>query len=122
LTALLITNLAATVFLAGIAWSLQFVQLPMLTNENAASHRRLNSRLVIVPMIAEAVAAVWLLFDDRSAPVIAALLTWCGVSIGTAGYTLAHSRARLDQLHIWNLVRAIGWTARSAILISIMMK
>jgi hypothetical protein len=117
-SAILLTNLAATLLLTGIAWSLQFVQLPLLRQEDAEAHRRRNSALV-APLIAiEAVAAA-LLLRDPSPLIIAAFVLWIGVAIGTAGYTIAHSRNRLDLLPRWNLVRASCWTARSAILLSI---
>lgn len=132
MTALLITNLAATVFLAAIAWSLQFVQLPMLTEENASRHRRLNTRLVIGPMIVEAFAAVWLFLDTlhgfavndlRSELSMFAFLCWGQSAFWTGFYTYQHSRpfdgGKLSRI---NLARAIGWTTRTAILICIMMK
>jgi hypothetical protein len=116
--ALLLTNLAATLLLAGIAWSLQFVQLPLLRKEDAESHRRRNSALVAPLMAIETVTAA-LLLRDPSPLIITAFVLWIGVAIGTAGYTLAHSRNRLEQLPRWNLSRALCWTARSAILLSI---
>jgi hypothetical protein len=118
MNALLITNLAATLILTGIAWSLQFVQLPLLRKDDADLHRRRNSALVAPLMAIETVTAA-LLLRDPSPQIIAAFVLWIGVAIGTAGYTLAHSRNRLDLLPRWNLLRALCWTARSAILLSI---
>ena len=119
--ALLVFNLAATLFLTGVAWSLQFVQLPMLRTEDTAMHRRLNTRLVIAPMAIEFVSTVWLAVLYRSVPLVAAFALWCGVAIATAGYTAAHSRGAIDRLKMWNLIRMWCWTARSGILIWVIM-
>jgi hypothetical protein len=116
--ALLLANLAATLLLTGIAWSLQFVQLPLLRVDDAEPHRRRNSALVAPIMAVETVTAA-LLLRDPSMPIVTAFVLWIGVAIGTAGYTLAHSRNRPGLLPRWNLVRALCWTARSAILLSI---
>ena len=115
---LLITNLAATLLLTGIAWSLQFVQLPLLRKGDVESHRRRNSALVAPLIVIEAVTTTWLM-RDPSTQIITAFILCIGVAIGTAGYTFAHSRNRLDLLSRWNLVRALCWTGRSAILLSI---
>ena len=116
---MLLVNFAATLFLAAVAWSIQFVQLPLLRPEDAARHRRLNTQLVIVPMLIEAITTLWLVIDRATPATITGEILWLGVAIGTIGYTLAHSRGALAQLPRWNLVRALCWTARSAILISI---
>ncbi len=72
-------------------------------------------------MAIEAVTAPLLLREGTPLIAVAEVL-WIGVAIGTAGYTLAHSRNRLDLLPKWNLLRTLCWTARSAVLIAIMMK
>ena len=118
MSAIFIANLAATLLLTGIAWSLQFVQLPLLRSDDVESHRRRNSALVAPLMAIETVTAA-LLLRDPSTAIIAAFVLWAGAAIGTAGYTMAHSRNRIDLLPRWNLVRACCWTARSAILLSI---
>jgi hypothetical protein len=91
----------------------------MLRQEDAARHRRLNTRLVIAPMIVEAVTAIWLLAIDVRSPFVEfAFLFWVLSALGTAAYTYQHwrpfDRRRLSR---WNLLRAIAWTARSALLI-----
>ena len=65
MTSILLTNLAATLFLTGLAWSLALVQLPILLRgdypelaRQLAMHRRLNSRLMIVPMSVEFATSV----------------------------------------------------------------
>lgn len=121
--ALLLTNLAATLILTGVAWSLQFVQLPMLDASNAARHRRLNTRLVIVPMIVEGVTAIWLFIRYPSMLMTVAFAWWSIAAIGTAFYTWQHSKPfDRGSLLRMNLVRAIAWTIRCAILISVIMK
>lgn len=119
MTILLLINLAATLFLTGIAWSLQFVQLPMLRPEDASRHRRLNTRLVIFPMLVEAITTIWLVIENPSPAIVAGGTFWIGMAIGTIGYTLAHSRGKLNELPRWNLLRTFCWTARVAILVSI---
>lgn len=91
----------------------------MLRREDAARHRRLNTRLVIAPMIAEAVTAIWLLAIDVRSPLVElAFLFWALSALGTAGYTHQHSRPfDRGRLAGWNLLRAIAWTVRSALLI-----
>jgi len=116
---LLLPNLIATLSLAAIAWSLQFVQLPLLRPADAPRHRRLNTRLIVLPILVEAIATLWLLFSKPSPRILAATALWIGALIATAGYTFAHSRAALHRLPRWNLARAVCWTLRSAILVSV---
>jgi hypothetical protein len=121
--ALLLTNLAATLLLTGIAWSLQFVQLPMLNESDAPRHRRLNTRLVTVPMIVEAVTAIWLFIRYPSLLMTVAFAWWSIAAIGTGFYTWQHSRPfdRASLLRM-NLVRSTAWTIRCAILIAAIMQ
>jgi hypothetical protein len=103
----------------------------MLREEDAARHRRLNSRFLITPMIVEAVAAIWLFADavphfrpfDPHQLLACAFLFWTQSTFWTAVYTWQHSRSfDRRRLSRWNLMRTIAWTFRSGILIWIMMK
>jgi hypothetical protein len=95
----------------------------MLRQEDAARHRRLNTRLVIAPMIVEAVTAIWLIVDDQQLLMALAFLCWVQSAFWTAVYTYQHSRP-FDRCRLarWNLLRAIAWTSRSALLIWIIIK
>ncbi len=118
-SAVLLANLASTLFLTGLAWSLQLVQLPILLSGDVsrlALHRRLNTRLMVLPMAVEFGTAAWL---ARTTPLIAAFLLWCVVGYATLRYSLAHREgfAKMDRLNRWNWLRTLCWTARSGILL-----
>jgi len=133
LTAILLANLAATLFLTGLAWSLALVQLPILLRgdypelaRQLALHRRLNSRLMIAPMSVEFATAVWLVFfpGAERVPFLAALGLICVIAYATVRYSLLHRQLKrgynkpaMDRMRTWNLVRTLCWTARSAILL-----
>jgi hypothetical protein len=135
LTALLLANLAATLFLTGLAWSLALVQLPILLRgdyselaRQLALHRRLNSRLMALPMSIEFATAAWLDFappggTNRSLFSLGVGLV-CVVGYATVWYSLLHrqltrgyNRPAMDRMRMWNLVRTLCWTARSALLL-----
>jgi hypothetical protein len=131
--AVLLANLASTLFLTGLAWSLQLVQLPVLTSGDNPEltlrlmrHRELNTRLMVLPMAIEFVTATWLAWTARTAPLIIAFLLWCVIGYATVWYTLLHRKPRrgfgkpvLDRVKRWNWVRTVCWTARSVILVCI---
>ncbi|MBZ5600983.1 MAG: hypothetical protein LAO79_01615 [Acidobacteriia bacterium] len=119
---IVLINLAATLFLTGLAWSLQFVQLEVLQPEQLALHRRLNSRLMIAPMAIEFVTAVWLAcVEPRTLPV-AALVLWLAIAFATLRYSHASRAARIADLKFWNALRTICWTARSLLLAVILLE
>ena len=125
---ILLTNLAVTLLLTGLGWSLQLVQLPILLrgdypelSRQLALHRRLNTQLMVAPMALEFLTAVWL---ASSAALIVALLLWVPVGYGTVWYSLLHrslqkgyNKPAMDRMKRWNLVRTLGWTARAAVLL-----
>ena len=61
---LIFINIAATLFLTGVVWALQVVQLPVWFEAehhlDIALHRRRNTILMTPPMVIEGVTAVWL--------------------------------------------------------------
>jgi len=65
--ALLLANLAATLFLTGLVWYIQVVHLPLFRKiegagfiEYAREQRRRNTLLMAVPMAVEFVTVIWL--------------------------------------------------------------
>ena len=133
MTSILLTNLAATLFLTGLAWSLALVQLPILLRgdypelaRQLAMHRRLNSRLMIVPMSVEFATSVWLVFFPGATrvPFLVALALICVIGYATVWYSLLHRQLKrgynkpaMDRMRMWNLVRTLCWTARSGLLL-----
>jgi hypothetical protein len=130
--ALLLTNLAATLFLTGNAWSLQWVQLPILLRGDYPElvgqltlHRRLNSRLMGTPMTVEVLTAICLFFTPaRGTILILATGALCVILYATSRYTRLHPRLRngydqisMKQMREWNFVRALSWTVRSALML-----
>ncbi|HLX43260.1 MAG TPA: hypothetical protein VKR43_07490 [Bryobacteraceae bacterium] len=136
----LLANLASTLFLTGLAWSLACVQLPILLRgdypeliHQLALHRRLNSQLMVIPMSVEFFTAVWLVVAPpaavgRASPAVGLALI-CVIGYATVWYSLLHRKlARgfhkptIDAMRTWNLVRTISWTARSALLLWIVFR
>jgi hypothetical protein len=114
---LLLANLAATLFLTGLAWSLQWVQLEILRTEQLALHRRLNSRLMMAPMAVEGGTAAWLAMIHPGVWFIAALALWVAIGYATIRYAVDSKRENVGGLKRWNLVRTVCWTGRSAIML-----
>jgi hypothetical protein len=115
---ILAINLAATLFLTGLGWSLQLVQLPILRPDQLPLHRRLNSRLMILPMAVEFASAAALAISQPRSASFAALVLWIPVGFATLRYSMTHSKSPDPAaLRRWNLVRTVAWTLRSAILL-----
>jgi hypothetical protein len=133
----LLANLASTLFLTGLAWSLALVQLPILLRgdypelvRQLAMHRRLNSQLMVIPMSVEFITSIWLIMVPpagfgRGLMSVAAGLA-CVVGYATVWYSLLHRKLRrgydkpaMDAMRTWNLVRTVCWTLRSVLLLGI---
>jgi hypothetical protein len=134
--ALLLTNLAAALFLTGLSWFLQIVHFPLLLRLDApdfpayaALHRRRNTMLMAGPMLIEMVTAAWLLarpeFPHRD--IFHAFLLVVAIWLITflRHVPLHHrllqgyNRAILSSLERWNWARTLCWTARAGLLIFI---
>lgn len=132
---LVLTNLAATLWLSGVAWSLQIVQLPILLRgdypelvRQLALHRGLNSRLMALPMAVEFVTAIVLVVEppagaSRAILSVAAILS-CAIEYSTVWYALIHRKLKrgydksaMCRLKNWNAVRTAGWTVRAGLML-----
>jgi hypothetical protein len=117
----LLTNLACTLFLTGVAWVLQVVQLPLFSKTAppgfVEGHRRRNTILMAVPMFVELVTSVWLW---QVAALALVLVIWI---VTFVWYIPAYSRlargnaGAIRQLTGWHWVRTLCWTGRSAIML-----
>lgn len=138
MTAILLANAAATLFMTGLIWFVQIVHYPLFAsvgNEGFAaysrSHQSLTTFVVGPPMLIEALTAL-LLVSSRPAS-IPAWMPWTGVVLlvviwlSTAALQVpAHARladgfdaATAAALVSTNWIRTIGWTLRGG-LVSLM--
>jgi hypothetical protein len=131
LIAILLANLGCALFLAGIAWFLQVVQLPLLRDAADFSryiraHRLRNTLLMALPMAVELVSAMRLW---ESGGVVATVLlvlvlatwlaTFAGIIPGFRRLVRGYDKMAVNRLIGWNGVRTVCWTARSGALLYI---
>lgn len=132
--ALLLANLAATLFLTGLAWFMQIVQLPLFSIVRAvdlaayaARQRRRNTALMVLPMAVESVTAVWLwrdgppgfsgvLFGPLVLLALIWLVTWTRYIPLYSRLLRSYDEAALQQLIAWNWVRTLGWSGRAGVM------
>ncbi len=131
---LVLSNLAATFFLTGLAWFLQVVHLPLMLDARGADftiyakkQRIRNTSLMAAPMLVELITAVWLAIDPpprlaRANLVVAALLV-AQVWISTCAIVPLHSRliesydeGTIRAVIRRNWVRTIAWTSRAVLM------
>jgi hypothetical protein len=134
LNVLLLTNLAATLFLTGLIWCLQIVQFPLMLRAGGldfptyVKQQRTRNTIVMAPaMLIEMVTAVWLLFDDRvpHRDAFHAFLLVVVIWIVTfASIVPIHSKlgrgfdeAGVRTLIRRNWIRTVCWSLRSATLL-----
>ncbi len=119
---MLLTNVAATLFLTGAVWVLQVVQLPLFletAHVDIAAHRRRNTLLMTPPMIIEAVTAV-LLFRIASSALILLVVIWAVTFVKIIPLFRrleGNDRTAIKALMAWNWVRTGCWTMRAGILL-----
>jgi hypothetical protein len=133
--ALLLANLAATLFMTGVIWFVQVVHYPLfdaVCGEFAAYHKRhssLTTWVVGPPMLVEAATAALLIFFAPSS--VAPGMLWTGLAlvvvtwISTAALQvpchnlLAKSFASPchKRLVITNWLRTAAWTTRSGLML-----
>jgi hypothetical protein len=134
--ALLIANLSATCFLAGLSWVLQLVHFPLMSRvgkeefeEFVRASRRRNTLVMAAPMTVEAVTAVWLAVDapagGERAVLIAACVLAAVIWLVTFGWIVPlHARlaSEFDEVAFRKLlnrswIRTACWTARAGAMI-----
>ncbi len=129
----------STVFMTGLIWFVQVVHYPLAGSVGAGSlqtyqaeHMSRTSWVVGPPMLIEAVTTAWLVFVPPQG--VPRWMTWLGlvllvvVWLSTAALQVpAHQRllaegttAALPQLVSTNWIRTIGWTARSALALGVL--
>jgi hypothetical protein len=137
LSSLLLVNVAATLFLAGIMWSLQMVQFPLMLSAQSAefigyvrAQRTRNTILMTLPMLVEVITGVWLLTTPIPSRHLTTAMVFLAIAwIVTFGSIVPlHARIMrgydakaIQTLIRVNWIRTICWSARGALMIWITM-
>ena len=132
-----VANLAATLFLTGLAWFLQTVQLPLLAHLREADfatgirlQRRRNTILMAPAMLIEAVTSIaiakdlWRDWPAISAAAIVAVIwfvTFLFIVPLNARLAKGFDAQVLRLLTRANWVRTVAWTLRSVIVITLLL-
>lgn len=134
--ALLLVNLAATLYMTGLVWFVQVVHYPLFGQVGKpgfagyeAAHTRLTTFVVAPPMLVEALTAVLLLsVRPRFAPTAAmaagtalVALLWLStflVQVPRHGVLAAGYNARAHSVLVaTNWLRTAAWSARAVLLL-----
>lgn len=129
---LLLTNLAATLFLAGLAWFLQAVHLPLLPRAAeidfagyVKAQRLRNTALMALPMLIELITGIWLLatplphrgvFHAFLLLAIIWIVTLAWIVPLNSRLTRGRDEGALRRLVRWNWIRTACWTLRAAMM------
>ncbi len=134
---LLLVHAASTLFMTGLIWFVQVVHYPLgsVVGDHAfsvyqAAHMRRTAWVVAPPMFVEAACAAALAVS----PMTAGPTAWLGLGLlgvvwgSTAVLQVPNHNAllagpdpaRLRSLVTGNWVRTVGWTARSALALSLL--
>lgn len=138
---LVIVNAAATWMMVGVIWFVQAVHYPLLAvvpvesaRVTAVDHQARTARVVMLPMAAEGVTTLWLMFDRPDA--VSWLLAWAGgvcVAVALMSTVLLsvprHGRMATEptssigrELVITNWPRTIAWTAHGVVCVVMLLK
>lgn len=138
MTALLLANAAATLFMVGLTWFVQVVHYPLFTSvgeQEFTEYHRLHSNrttwVVLPPMAVELVTSFALLFDPpagESGLVVAGATLALGTWILTAFAAAAHGRigvqglspGLLRRLLAASWIRTLTWTLHGAVVIALL--
>jgi hypothetical protein len=122
-------HLAATAFMAGVIAFVQFVHYPLMAHVGApgyaeyqSRHATLTSGVVGIPMLAEALAAVWLMatrVEGRQVAILGVgllVMIWTSTALLQVPAHKALGRGFDTQTHrrlvATNWIRTIAWVAR----------
>jgi hypothetical protein len=133
-TILLVVQLAATWTMVGIIWFVQVVHYPLFarvdgpgSGEYAVENQRRTTWVVGLPMAVEGVTALWLVASPpeelgRMLPLVGlgllALVLGSTVLVQVPGHArlvAGHDAETVRRLVAGNWVRTAGWTARGAL-------
>lgn len=123
--AILLANLAATVFLTGLAWFLQIVHLPLLLQTSPSSfpeyirrQRRRNTMVMVVPMTVELLATAWMwrVYAATALEIVILVTTFGFYMPSHIRLTRGYDEAGIRRLIALNWIRTLSWTGRAAIL------
>lgn len=134
-----VINLASTLFLTGLIWTVQWVHYPLFVRvgpqafaEYHRDHMVRMTAVVAVPMLVELVSAVLLLVSRPPAMKAAAAGAGCGlvtvIWLSTVflqvprHQRLAERYLAVDQsfLTLTNWIRTLAWSARSVLLLFVL--
>ena len=138
MSALLLANAAATLFMCGLIWFVQVVHYPLLAHVGRAElptahdrHSRSVTWLVLPPMSVELVTAGALALSPPAGT--PAALAWIGLALAAALWAVtgliqvpAHARvaregaAAVAALVAGNWVRTALWTARAGVVLALL--
>ncbi len=137
--ALLIVNAAAALFMTGLIWMVQLVHYPLFAEVGPASfsryhasHSRRITPLVLPVMTLELVTSALLVLAPP--PGVSGPAVWTGLALAVAlwastalilspahgSLSAGFDRERIDHLVAINWLRTAGWTARSALVLSML--
>jgi hypothetical protein len=132
LSGLLLANVAATLFLTGVVWSLQMVQFPLMLSARGAdftayvrAQRTRNSILMALPMLVEAVTGGWLLTTSipsrhmTDAMVLLAIIwivTFGAIAPLHSRIVRGYDEHAIRVLIRTNWVRTVCWTGRAGLM------
>jgi hypothetical protein len=137
-TAVLLANAAATLYMVGLTWFVQVAHYPLFSSvgkaEFVAYHRRHSDRTTLVvlpPMLVELITSILLLFDPPAGErgmVIAGAALAVGTWLLTAAASAIHGRIgeagllpALDRrLAGVSWARTVVWTAHGVVVVALL--
>jgi hypothetical protein len=138
LTAVLLANAAATLFMVGVTWFVQVVHYPLFAAVGASEfrhyhleHTRRTTGVVVAPMLVELVSSFVLVAEppggETELAVVGAALAALIWALTFGGAVPAHRRlgdatsmAPLTGLIRVSLIRTVAWTAHGAVVIALL--
>ncbi len=138
MTALLLANAAATLFMVGVTWFVQVVHYPLFAAVGAGEfrryhleHTRRTTSVVVVPMLVELCTSFALVAEPPAGKsglaIVGALLAALTWALTFGGAVPAHRRlgdadsmAPLPRLIRVSLLRTLVWTAHGVVVIALL--